>query len=672
MYSLGSVLAFMLTGQAAVDAATAAARLKEQPDVPAELIALCTQMMADKPAERLPKMGRVLEQLAPIVRQLVAAAKKSKQEEVESSRAAVVPIADQAATEPAAKSQKPVVAKPLGSESPVEIVIPGVTHEVMEVTPAEAPVIKTRGRAQRAPPPAKPAANVPEAAAADVAASPHAATYRTAVLASAIGGGVVLALALIIAVVCFWLAGRNKAKTVADNPAAATTAAPAVRPQAESNPVAAPSETNPVEAVESNPKIEANVPVVGEPDQPVAEERAAPAAAATEEKAAVEPKVESSPENKSEESPAPPKKAEAKAPSPPAAKPAVKAAAKLPAKVEPFQGLAAAVSLPALTDGSGQAASDPPAAVVLGKYKPAEGVPLTASLLGGESAVRGTKHKFELQARAGQPQVWEILLTGAGQPITVATLTGAADSVSFQWTEEAVKQAAVAKQLCNCTVELTAGGAKHALGLRTPVMGSPLIVDVEKPVSTKLTIGDLPIGKQVFVEVTRVEGIKDTQVEPKQVATGEEIWVWLGDAPKSFPLAAKLATSSNARDVEIKQQAYVKLDEQEPQIYRRKDLLALHQASLQQFDFISMELKKKKDSRPRQEIERQLRDQIVEGLAKQQLTLGNVMEHINFATGFAEKHHGSVLVHFRVYYQAGETKLDLYRSEEAPPKGSKK
>jgi serine/threonine-protein kinase len=73
VYSLGSVLAFLLTGQASIDAATATARLQERPELPPELIELCGRMMADNPADRLPTMGRVMEQLAPIVRQLVAA-----------------------------------------------------------------------------------------------------------------------------------------------------------------------------------------------------------------------------------------------------------------------------------------------------------------------------------------------------------------------------------------------------------------------------------------------------------------------------------------------------------------------------------------------------------------------------------------------------------------------
>jgi hypothetical protein len=117
-------------------------------------------------------------------------------------------------------------------------------------------------------------------------------------------------------------------------------------------------------------------------------------------------------------------------------------------------------------------------------------------------------------------------------------------------TDEALKQAPVAKQLCNCTLKFTAAQTQHVLALRQPALGAPVVVDIEKPGSTKWNIGDLPIGKQVFLEVTRVEGLKDSMIEPKQVASGDLLTVWLGESNKSLPLGIKLDTSSTARDVE--------------------------------------------------------------------------------------------------------------------------
>jgi hypothetical protein len=62
-----------------------------------------------------------------------------------------------------------------------------------------------------------------------------------------------------------------------------------------------------------------------------------------------------------------------------------------------------------------------------------------------------------------------------------------------------------------------------------------------------------------------------------------------------------------------------------------------------------------------------LKEQKLEALGKQQLVLGKMLEKINFATGFEEKFSGSVQIHFRVYYQSGDTRLELLRTEESRP-----
>jgi hypothetical protein len=419
-------------------------------------------------------------------------------------------------------------------------------------------------------------------------------------------------------------------------------------------------DTVPAATPEPASNSELAVPAGKEDDPKPVERRAAGAAAipVAESPAPAEPAAEE--KSKPKPSASQPPKAQAK----PAAKPAPKA----PANSEPFRGLAAAVSLPALVDSSGQAADERPAPAVLGPLKLPEAASVTAALVGGEAAVRGTRHKFDLEAKADQPRVWQFVLSGVGQSSTIATLAAGAGNLLFEWTDEALKQAAVAKQLCNCTVVLSAGDLRHSVALREPVLGSPLVLDIEKPGTTRLPIGDLPIGKQLFLEVTRVEGPKDAQVEPEQVAVGEELIIWLGDEPKSLPLAVKLDTSSSGRDVEIKQQAHVKLEEQAAQIYRRKDLVNLHAMLTVQVERLAVDLKKTKDSRPRQDAEKLLREQMLDSLARQQLLFGKRVEQLNFATGFTERYGTGAQVHFRIYYQSGEHQLDLYRTEEAAGK----
>jgi hypothetical protein len=304
---------------------------------------------------------------------------------------------------------------------------------------------------------------------------------------------------------------------------------------------------------------------------------------------------------------------------------------------------------------------------VLGPCKLAEGSPLAAELLGGDAAVRGAKHKLELQPQPGQVHAWNVNITGVGEPATVASLMAAAGSLLFQWTEEGAKQASVAKQLCNCTIRLTAGSATHSLALRPTVIGSPIVVEIEKPSTARWSLGDLPPGKQIVVEVTRVEGLKEATVEPQQVIAGDALFVWFSDGPKSAPsLGVKLDTSANARDVEIKQQSYIKLEEQDPRPYRRKELQTQHAMLMQKLDFIGPELTLTKNSRPTRDVEKLLKEQKIDALAKQHLLASKSIDQIGFATSFAEKYPGTVQVHCRVYYHTGDYELDLYRTEPAP------
>jgi serine/threonine protein kinase len=662
VYSLGSVLCFLLTGSPAPDAAAAVKQLQESGAAGAELIDLCSRMMADKPTGRPRSMAVVVEQLVAIARPLATPPKQAKPESSE-SRIAAAKKGEPAAASPspasAAKPKKPPVAKSLDVQAPLPIVITGLAQAAVDVAPPEPFVIKTRGRIGKKPT-AKPKHAATEPGSTPVAgeltiASP-ATTMTPLVLASAIGGGAVLVLGLLIAVVCLLLVGRGDTQVAKNTMTAAPTAAAAS--------AAGPTdvETNPeAPAGERNPEVNATV-AAEEPAVAAEPASGAPLGAKT------SPLLEGTPEPTAEPKPEPPPAPKA----PPKAAPPAKTAPQPAAKPAPFQGLAKAVSLPALFEAGGQPASEARTAAALGPIALADDIPLTVALLGGESAVRGTRHKFEMQAKADRPRSWDFLMSGVGMPSSIATLNASDGILRFQWTEEGVKQAAIAKQLCNCALALTAGSARHIVALRTAILGAPLVVEIEKPATVKWNIGDLPLGKQVFVEVTRVEGPKATQVEPKQaVVSGEMVTVWAGETAKSLPLAIKLDSSSNAREVEIKQLPHVKLEGQEPRVYRRKEMLTLHQQSMQQLELIDPEINRTKASRPTREVEKKLKEQKIDTLSKQKLQIGNVLEQINYATGFAEKHQGTAIVQLRVYYQAGEAQVDLLRTEEAPPAGKK-
>src|SRR4029453_13565732 len=120
----------------------------------------------------------------------------------------------------------------------------------------------------------------------------------------------------------------------------------------------------------------------------------------------------------------------------------------------------------------------------------------------------------------------------------------------------------IARQLCNCALDLTTGASHFITALRTPIHGDPLKVEIDKASpAVRWNIGALPMAKQMFIEVTRTEGIKANRQEPKgPVGVGETLTVGTGKDDKAVALFLKLATSSTARTVDVKLQPQVKLE----------------------------------------------------------------------------------------------------------------
>jgi serine/threonine protein kinase len=696
VYSLGSVFCFLLTGKAAPDAASAVKQLQAVGGIPESVIDLCGRMMADKPADRPRTISAVLEQL-------VAAAQPPTEPQPQNANREVGPD-EQGRQQPkklaeaAPKSKKPPVAKAIAEGGLPPIVIPDGTQPIKEPEPLEPFSIKTRGRGGKQPggKNAKTANASPTEAAAEgiVSAdeSPAEAvpkTFTPLVLAGAIGGGGALVLGLIIAVVCVFAFGGGKkpvaqSATAKADVAAGKSVAAAAEPESnpelsseknpEVNPIASLAQNDPpagataAEGAANSKPAESSAPVAGSsagksasaepPATPSASSPEAKTEPLSEKKSEPEPKPESKPEPKTE----PPAK--------PAAKPATpKPAPKPPAKPEPFKGFTAAVSLPELPEAMGQPSTDATAPLVLGPFKIDDAATLIVTLLGADGAIRASRQKFELQPRPGSTRDWDFFLTGGAAPAVIATLSAKEGNLLFQWTDEGLKQAPLAKQLCNCALDLTSGASHHVAALRTAMNGDPLVVEIDKPsVSAKWNIGDLPVAKQLFLQVTRTEGIKAYRQEPKgPVNVGETLTIATGATDKSTPLHLKLSTSANARAVDIKLMPQVKLEGQEQRAYRRKDLLGLQPQVSQEIKLLETQIKQEKARRPTQEIEKLARDQKVAALTSEILVRANVEEQLRFLTSFADNFPGTALIHFRVYYQAGDHQIDLLRTEEAPP-----
>jgi serine/threonine-protein kinase len=623
MYSLGSVLCYLLTGKPAADVEEATGELAAR-QLPEEITDLCRFLMADDPQQRPAAMKEVLVELAAASRAAAALARP-----------------DKAAGAPAGETKKPPVSKPLTDSAALPV--------AKAVDPPVEFSIQAAGRGKK--PPVRKAADAPGSVQAPAASK----NLVPLLIAAAIGGSVLVLGGIGVLVAMFAFGGREKPVAQAPQPKAVATAQAVESNPAESNPVEAnPAAANPAASPQA---ADAKNPFLAFPAAPAKtpDSKTEPVPPAGPPKA--EPTPEPSP-------PAPVSTAAAPEPAPepmPKAKsPKAKTEPKAKPKAEPnpFEGFAKAVALPLLPEGTAQPASDALAPQSLGPCQTADDAIVLAKLKGGETAIRGGKQKLDLQPKGGTaPRDWEFQLIGGDAPLVIATLAAKEDSLVFQWTEAGAKHAAQARQLCNCALDLAAGAGKHVVALRQPASGQPLVVDFEKATSVKWTIENLPDPKSIHVEATRFDGLPRQKLQPSAAPLGDELVLWTGPAEDAMFLSLKLVPSAQGRGVQLAAQPQVKLQGMTKATrFSKKEAAASRQAAdaqlanlTGQLNLLSKKKAKKGDAvdQAKAQIQNQL-DETHKGVA----ALDQVLT-------FVSSQQGTSRIHFRVYHEVEDGQIDL-------------
>ncbi|HEY2413953.1 MAG TPA: protein kinase [Pirellulaceae bacterium] len=625
VYSLGSVFTFLLTGKAAKNAATAAAHLGANQSIPAEIVALCRTLMADIPADRPRSMDSVLGSLQSAMAKAADASKS-------------VIAAEEALAAP------PLANVPAGL--PV-IVIEGQIPPVVPPPQAEF-VIQTRDPGGKRPV-GRPGANSPSAGRWSVAALTT--RFSPLVIAGAIGGAAAFAFGICAIVVLLVAANRTAKPPAKVNNDPVYTAQPEVAeaPAAEvANPIL--PDANPGIAVAAPPaKVDANPP---SPASAPAEANSPPLPPAVDATPVADPKTEAG---------------DAPSAVVAAAQAKLPATGTLPTKNssgDPFKGLPKSISLAPLPEADSPMASSL-RPVSFGHCDLDGDSPTNIALLGGDTAIRATRQRFELVPREMNSREWDIQLTGNRDATTVAALSVKNGELLFQWTEEAANQSLVARHLMNCALAL--GKSKQTLAFRMPQKAQPLLIDIEKPsASVKWSVNNLPLAKQIFLEVTRTEGFPKLRQEPKgPTNVGDTVSVGTGPAEKSIPLFFKLNTASAAAAIDVRSQAAVKVESSgDPRPYRRKDLTAAQLQYQQELARLRGELRKAKDSRPRADAEKEAREATITRLANEETALNTTLDQLRFILEFAGATEGAAKIHFRVYFLAGDAKIELLKTDD--------
>jgi len=692
LYSLGNIACFLLAGKAAKDAGDAQRLFRGVKGAPAELIDLCVSMLSADASQRPADMPAVQTTLLAIAKGVA---------DSQSAKSAVPPMP---------KAKKPPVAKALDSSDDYAKVIaaaPAREPESDSGNPlAGLSIQPPRSRSGKPAVKAAAAKSDPVTQAPgtvkSAAATPPKKSLAPVIIAAALGG-IVLVGGIAAAVVV----GLNWSRAPAPQAAAATKAIDSTAKAAadaaekekeieaalaaigEKNPAPS-SETNPAPATSAAPAKSAEPAPASEPAKPSAETRPEPQTepAQTEstktapnpaeptktepaniEPAKPEPAKPDSAKTDPPKQPEPPPLREPPKAEPANPEPAKPAPAKPAAASNSFQGLPTAIDLPKLTPGM----TDPPAealvSLVIGPCTP----DATAQLKGGQSALRGGKTTFELREGKDDQSLgkWDVVMTIAQAPLTIAQLSVQNKQLAFQWTAEGAKNES-SPYLGNCKLVLSAGTDQHEISLRKPITGESLLVDFDKPGATvKWTVEHLPDPRKIVVEILRLgEAFPAHKFDPGPTMAGNsaDTLVWIGADPENALVGMKFETSQTPKFVQVKGTAQLKSGGKAEPLIKRKLQEFAKGIDSRRFFLINRQ-KTLEESKPQTDPQKQAQKAGLDATKKELEALAATEEQTKQVQQMIEELKDKSEVHFRVYYLADEqSQVDLVVTDAAPAK----
>jgi serine/threonine-protein kinase len=708
VYSLGNVLCFLLSGKAAKDGAEAPQLLGAATGVPSKLAELIAQMLAADPAAR-PALD--------VVQTEVAAVRGAVSSENRRTESVGIEKSAKSAALATSKAKKPPVARAVASseEEAADVVATGLEPPAASDNPLPGLAGLSINPQPRSRPGKLPAKLVsgkasapqgePAAPADGIEAFPGDAKSRKSlipvIVVAALGGGVLMlgAIALVAVIGLNWnretpkaevaavVSEADKAKKQADEAAAMERDIAAA--------MAAIGETNPNAPAEANPELAAgggsarsepppaNEPATATPvatpaapppatDPAKPTDAAAPALSQTAEATAPAPPSEpakpAGPAAKAEPAkPEPTKTEPAPAPDPPKAeapKPADKkpAAASAPAA---FPGLPRATTLPKLTPMMTDPPAEALATLLIGPCPP----DATAQLKGGEHAMRVGGTRFVLAEGKDDESLgkWNVIMTGAQAPLTIAQFSIQNKQLAFQWTPDGARHE-YAPFLGNCKLVLSAGPDQHELALREPLKGESLLVDLEKPGATvKWNLDFLPHPKKLVVEISRLgEAFPAHKFDPSTTMEGlsADTLVWTGADPENALLGIKFESWQSPKFVQVKATAQLRSGGKAEPLIKRKLQDFIKGVDSRRFALLKKQEAMEKGKAPKGQ-ESVWKAQL-EATKKELDALAATEEQTNKLQQLVEELKGKSEVHFRVYFVADDTQVDLVVTDANP------
>ena len=237
----------------------------------------------------------------------------------------------------------------------------------------------------------------------------------------------------------------------------------------------------------------------------------------------------------------------------PAAKPPVKVFARFKPEIDLLT-----VADPAKASGGTQL-------VNLGEINVDDNATMFVVLEGGEHAYKkGVVYSCRNANGGTALREWEFVMAGgvagSSDELRIAQMKLEDKKLKFGWTPEAAVTP-TATYLSNCALTMSAGPDTHTVRLRMPTKGTPLEIDLKKPVvSTKVTVPSPPNPDGCQIEILAFENGPKVLFEGTKVipADGGSTWMNLGTEPAKQFISIRLQTTMSKKgQVEIKAMAHM-------------------------------------------------------------------------------------------------------------------
>lgn len=338
---------------------------------------------------------------------------------------------------------------------------------------------------------------------------------------------------------------------------------------------------------------------------------------------------------------------------------------KTPAKSAKTFEIAAAVDLPRLPSSDGSTPAEAPAKV-LGKVNIDPKDTCFLAMYGGDKAMKG-RMQFSLRnAQNGTaPRDWEVVQEdGSNSSVVIATLSLPAQELKFEWTPDGLKSPA-ASALRNCAIKITAGQEKpYFVAFRTVQLTPPMMTaNIEKSTLTaKFPLEAVPDSSALRLEPVAPGQKIVFDAGGPDITKGDQ-WIFFGENKEQAPLALKLDTSTTAKGIQISAASYVLLPNEKPQKLTPALRKKLSLPDMQrQSTAIAAELAKKRSKEEQDKMQTQLNQAGV-----LQRNLDQLIQRVQKLDELIQQLNNNGKIHFRIFYDAGETQVDLVKTDDSAP-----